>query len=147
MAIQLFLVNYRPSLARPPVEVLCQSFNIGEENPEKFVWVDGLMVHTPILAPIASLTRIVPMGPFREFMAARLDLAKQVLDESQAQHSPGMLARAVLYMEREPGLSAESALDLAVEEALDIIDADSSDSRVFLASASASGSEAASSAV
>lgn len=132
MSIQLFLVNYRPSLARPPVEVLCQSLDIGRE---KFVWVDGLMIHTPILAPIASLTRIVPLGPFREFMAARLDLAKQVLDESQGQHSPGMLARAVLYMEREKGLCAEAALDLAVDEALDIIDADASDSRVFYASA------------
>ena len=130
MSIQLFSIHYRPSLSWPAVEVVCQAFDV---DKEKLLWVDGLMVHHPILIPVSGATRLKYLGSFRDFMAARIPQAKAVLEVSQGQHSPGMLARAVTYMERERGLSAEAALDLAVDEALDIIDADNGDRAVLAA--------------
>lgn len=122
--IQIFSARFRPSVSRPPVEILCQAVDVGSE---KLLWVDGLMFDHPILIPISAATGLVYKATFRELMEANLDRAKAVLDASKGLHSPTVLVRAVAYMHRDPSLSADDAIDLVTEEALDLIDADSRD--------------------
>jgi hypothetical protein len=127
--IYLFSAHFRPSISRPPVDILCQAVDV---KGEKLLWADGLMVDHPILVPISAVGKVSYKGTFRDFMRQHMTHAMYVLEVSQGQHSPTMLARAVQCMSRDPSLSADEALDLVVEEALDLIDVDSMDRGAFL---------------
>lgn len=127
--LQLFSAHFRPSIARPPVDLICQSIDI---KGEKLLWVDGYMIDHPILVPISAVGAVAYKGTFSAFMREHLSAAQQVLVASQGQHSPTLLARAVSYMTRDPLLSAEEALDQVIEESLDLIDVDNSDRGAFV---------------
>lgn len=128
--IQLFNVQYKPSVSRPPVALLCQSVSIDQET---FLWADGLTTSSPVLVPISAVRKIEPQGSFRDFMANRLDKTRAVLASSSGEHSPTILARAVQYMERDSKLHAEEALDMAIEQGLDILDQEGSDQSAMAA--------------
>lgn len=131
--IHLFSAHFRPSISRPAVDILCQAVDIADE---KLLWVDGLMVNHPILVPVSAVGTVSYRGTFRDFMSSNLSCARAVIDASQGQHSPTILARAVSYMTRDPGISAEEAIDLVTEEALDLIDVDGIDRGAFAAASS-----------
>ena len=128
--IHLFAAHFRPSISRPTVDMLCQAIDVGGE---KLLWVDGLMFDHPILVPISAVGKIAYQGTFRQYMTDYMPFSAAVIDASQGQHSPAILARAVQCMVRDPSLSPEEALDLVVEEALDLIDVDNVDRGAFLA--------------
>ncbi|CAM9721668.1 unnamed protein product, partial [Phaeothamnion confervicola] len=103
--------------------LLCQALNIDDE---KFLWVDGINPEDPVVVSISSVREMQWAGSFKEFVSARPDLADQILSlESAAAHSPTLLARSILYMSRDASLTAADALEMAEEQALDIIEADS----------------------
>lgn len=134
--IHLFSAHYRPSVTRPPVDLLCQAVDI---KGEKLLWTDGLMFEHPMLVPISAVGAVAYRGSFQDFLREHLSLAQEVLDVDKGQSSPTIIARAVLYMSRDPGLSAEEAIDLVKEEALDLIDADALDARAFSVGAKEAG--------
>lgn len=121
MNIELFNVTYRPGLGEPPMVLLCQALDMAGE---KFLWVDGINSEDPCLVSISAVRDIQWVGSFKEFVAARPDLAKDVLQESDGAHSPTIIVRSMLYMSRDSSLTAADALELAVDQALDIVDAD-----------------------
>lgn len=127
--LQLFSAHFRPSIARPAVDLICQAIDV---NGEKLLWVDGYMIDHPILVPISSVGAVAYKGTFNSFMRENISAAQQVLVASNGQHSPTLLARAVSYMTLDPMLSAEEALDHVVEEALDLIDVDNGDRGAFV---------------
>lgn len=124
----LFSVTYRPSPTQPPVSLVCQSFVV---NGELLLWIDGVNLEQPVLAPLSAVKQIRHLGTFREFAQARLELTRAVLQESQGEHSPALIARAIRYMEADAGLSAHDAIELAYEQALDLIDADNTSALLF----------------
>lgn len=117
----LFSVEYRPGPAQAPLTLVCQSLII---NNEMLLWVDAINLEQPVLVPLASVKGIRHLGTFREFAQTRLDTARAVLQESQGEHSPALLARAMLYMEADATMGPNTALELAYDQALDLIDAD-----------------------
>jgi hypothetical protein len=119
--IELFNVEYRPGVGKPELRLLCQSVEIGGE---KLLWIDGVNAEDPVMVPLACVKGIEWAGSFKEFMIARLGLAQQVLEESQGEHSPTIMARAMLYMSRDLSMTARAAIDQAVEQGVDLIDAD-----------------------
>lgn len=127
--LQLFSAHFRPSISRPPVDLICQAIDI---KGEKLLWVDGYMIDHPILIPISAVGAVAYKGTFNSFMREHLSASQQVIVASQGQHSPTLLARAVSYMARDPMLSAEEALDQVIEESLDLIDVDNSDRGAFV---------------
>ena len=118
---QLFSIAYRPAAHREPLQLVCQTYAIGEEI---LLWVDGINLEDPVLVPISGVHNIQPLGTFREFAEQQLSAARAVLQESQGKHSPGVLARAMLCMVADPSMSAHDALELVYDQALDIVDAD-----------------------
>jgi hypothetical protein len=127
--IHMFNVQYRPALDAPPVSLLCQAVDV--EGEKMMLWLDGINAEDPVMAPISAMRAISYVGTFRDFAAERLDVARRVFDESQGEHAPSILARAMLYMSGDPKMSAHSALELACDQALDIIEADINSARVF----------------
>jgi hypothetical protein len=128
-SVDLFSVRMRVSLSRPPVELICQAMDL---NGEKVLWVDGMTMDTPILLPIASVNGCIEYrGTFRDFLTLHMGEAGLILSSSAGQHSPTIIARAVRCMTYDKKLTAEDALHLVIEEALDILDADSGDAEVF----------------
>lgn len=127
--IQLFNVQYRPGMSAPPVSLLCQAVDVG--NEKMLLWLDGINVEDPVMAPISAVRSISYVGTFKEFAAQRLAIARQVFDESQGEHAPSILARAMQYMGSDATLSAHNALELACDQALDIIDADINSALLF----------------
>lgn len=129
MDIELFNVVYRPGLTEPPLSLLCQSLDIDDE---KFLWIDGINPEDPVLVSISAVRETQWAGSFKEFIAARPDLTEQILaQDAAAAHSPTLLARSILYMSRDPSLTAADALEMAEEQALDIIEADLSNAQAF----------------
>jgi len=128
MQIELFNVRYRPHAGEPEIQLLCQS--VGAED-DRLLWVDGINAEQPVLVPLANVKGIEPAGTFREFMAQRLKHAALLFEESQGEHSPTILARAAQIMSLDPRLSAPEALDQAVEQAVDIVDADNMSALAF----------------
>lgn len=118
---RLFSVTYRPGPAHAPVSLVCQAFTV---EGELLLWIDGINLEQPVLVPLSAVKRIRHLGTFREFAQIRLDAARAVLQESQGEHSPSLLARAMLYMEADSHLTALDALELASDQALDLVDAD-----------------------
>ena len=128
-SIDLFSVHLRVSISRPRVDLICQSIDV---EGEKVLWVDGLTMDSPVLLPIAAVAECIQYrGTFREFLMNDMREASQILAISNGEHSPTIIARAVQLMSRDRKLSAEEALHLVVEEALDIMDADQGDAEVF----------------
>lgn len=125
---QLFSATLRPGPKHPPVNLVCQSL---EQDGELHLWVDGMNLEDPVLLPISAAKQIRLLGTFREFAAARLDLARAVLQESQGEHSPTLLARAMLLMQDDPRISANDALEHVQDQALDLIDADNCGALMF----------------
>lgn len=121
MSIELFSVLYRPGLIEPPLMLLCQAVDVAGE---KFLWIDGINPEDPVVISISAVKHIEWAGTFKEFTANRMDLAERVTGESLGSHSPTIMARAILYMSRDVALTAEEALSLAEDQALDIVDAD-----------------------
>lgn len=119
--IELFNVEYRPAIGAPEIRLLCQGVKVGEET---LLWVDGVNPEDPVMVPLGSVRRIEWAGSWAEFMRSHLDLAAQVLESSQGEHSTTIVARATLYMASDSRLSASEALDHAYDQALDLIDAD-----------------------
>jgi hypothetical protein len=122
MPIELFNVQYSPGLNKPPVNLLCQSIDV---DGEKLLWLDGINLEDPVLAPLSAMRHYSWMGSFKEFAAQRLDEARMVFEVSQGEHTPSILARAMLYLSADPKLNAAEAIELATDQALDILDADS----------------------
>lgn len=128
-SVDLFSVRMRVSVSRPPVNLICQALDL---SGEKVLWVDGMTMDTPVLLPIASVNGCIEyQGNFRNFLTLRMGEAGMVLASSAGQYSPTIIARAVNCMTYDRSLSADEALHLVVEEALDILDADSKDAEVF----------------
>ncbi|MEJ8837694.1 hypothetical protein [Ramlibacter sp. AN1133] len=117
----LFSVTYRPGPAHPAVSLVCQAIDV---DGEMLLWIDGINLEHPMLVPVSACKRLTLLGTFREFAQTRLQATRAVLQESQGEHSPTLLARAILYMEADPQLTAHEALELAYDQALDLIDAD-----------------------
>lgn len=128
MATELFNVSFRPGINEPPLMLLCQAVDMGNE---KFVWVDGINAEQPVMIPLASLKQIQWVGSFKEFMQSRMVLAAQVIEEGKGEQSATILARAMLYMSRDKSLSAKDAINTAIDQALDIIDQDNQSAREF----------------
>ena len=129
MNIELFAVQVRVCVSRPAVVLLCQAMDL---SGEKVLWIDGMNMETPVLLPIASVKGgIEYRGTFRDFLALHLDQAVQVLQAARGGHSPTVLARAVHYMLHDRNLGAHEALTMVVEQARDILDADTGDADVF----------------
>lgn len=116
-------------MSTPPVDLICQSIDL---DGEKLLWVDGVTMDTPLLLPLAAVAECIQYrGTFREFLMSNMMIAGQVLGASNGQHSPTVVARAVQLMAREKSLSAQDALHLVMEEALDLLDADNGDAEIF----------------
>lgn len=127
--IDLFSVHIRISVSRPPVDLLCQTLDV---NKEKVLWVDGMTMEVPMLLPIASVVECIEYrGTFRDFLTLHMREATEVLQASGGQHSPTLIARAVQLMSRDRNLSGYEALNLVVDEALDMLDADRGDAEIF----------------
>jgi hypothetical protein len=124
----LFSVTYRPGPTQAPLSLVCQSMLV---SGEMLLWIDGINLEQPVLAPLSAVKQIRHLGTFRDFAQARLPLAHAVLQESQGEHSPALIARAIQYLEADAGLSAHDALELAYEQALDLVDADNNAGRMF----------------
>lgn len=128
-SVDLFSVRIRVSVSRPPVNLICQALDL---SGEKVLWVDGMTMETPILLPIASVNGCIEYrGDFRNFLSLHMGEAGMVLAAGAGEHSPTIIARAVQCMTHDRKLSAIEALNLVVEEALDILDADAGDAEVF----------------
>lgn len=127
---QLISVTYRPGPAHPPVQLICQTYQVGEEV---MLWVDGINLEDPLLVPLSSVRGHKLLGTFREFAGERLEVARDVLHESQGEHSPAILARAMQAMQLDSSLSAREALDEMENQALDLIDADTISAQAFAA--------------
>jgi hypothetical protein len=136
---QLFSITYRPAAHREPLQLVCQAHSVGEEV---LLWIDGINLEDPVLAPISAVRNIQALGTFREFAQQRLETARAVLQESQGEHSPGVLARAMLCMEADPRMSAHDALELVYDQALDVIDADNTSALAFRRAQDESGTPA-----
>jgi len=121
MDIELFSVIYRPSLGGAPIALLCQAVDI---EGEKFLWIDGINSEDPVLVSISAVRDVKWAGSFKEFIAARPDIAQLVIAESDGSHSPTALARAMLYMSRDPRLTVQEAMETVEEQAMDILEAD-----------------------
>jgi hypothetical protein len=134
--IDLFSVQYRPGLSQPPMSLLCQSVSV--EGEQMMLWLDGINVDDPVMAPLSSMRSISYVGTFRDYAAANLEVARKVFDESSGEHAPSILARAIQYMVADPTLTANSAIELACDRALDIIEADQNSARLFTFSATSS---------
>lgn len=121
MDIELFSVIYLPSLGSAPIALLCQAVDI---EGEKFLWIDGINSEDPVLVSISAVRNVKWAGSFKEFIAARPDIAQLVIAESDGSHSPTALARAMLYMSRDPKLTVQEAMETVEEQAMDILEAD-----------------------
>jgi len=121
MDIELFSVIYRPSLGGAPIALLCQAVDI---DGEKFLWIDGINSEDPVLVSISAVRDVKWAGSFKEFIAARPDIAQLVIAESDGSHSPTALARAMLYMSRDTKLTVQEAMETVEEQAMDILEAD-----------------------
>ena len=120
-SIELFHIQYRPSASTPPMRLLCQGVDVANE---KLLWVDGLDVENPIVVPLSSVRALEWSGSFRELMTTNLDLAARVISEAQGEYSPTIMARMFVYMSQDPNLQPEDALDLAIMQSNDVIQAD-----------------------
>lgn len=127
-AIELFSVSYRPHAGHPEVQLVCQSV---DHDGDRLLWIDGINAEQPVVAPLASVRGIEFVGTFRDFMGRHIAQASRLLDESGGEHSPTILARATLYMARDPRMSASEALELAVEQGVDLVDADNQSALAF----------------
>ncbi len=103
------------------MRLLCQGVDI---DGEKLLWIDGLDVENPIMIPVSSVRALEWSGSFRELMVTDLDIAGRVISEAQGEYSPTIMARMFVYMSRDPDLHPEDALDLAIMQSNDLIDAD-----------------------
>lgn len=121
MSVSLFSIVYRPGIGESPVALICQAVDVANE---KFLWVDGINAEDPVMVSISAVKHIEYMGTFKDFLAARMDLAEKVIAESLGEHSPTLAARAVLFMARDRNLSARDALELVESQALDILETD-----------------------
>lgn len=136
-SIELFNIHYRASASTPAMRLLCQGVDVAGE---KLLWVDGLDVENPLVIPLASVRSLEWAGSFRELMSTDLDLAARVIEEAQGEYSPTIMARMFVYMSQDPAMHPEEALDLAIMQSGDLIQADSMSSASFCRAATNAGS-------
>lgn len=127
-SIDLFSVQFQPGIGEAPLNLICQALDV---DGEKLVWIDGLNPDCPLMAPIAALTKIEWLGSIGDFMRSRMEISAQVIDYTQGDFSPTIMARAIAAMEADSSLNVEDAVMLVEGQGLDLLDKDSIAASIF----------------
>jgi hypothetical protein len=126
--IPLFQIAVKPGLREPPVQLICQSLNVGGEM---LLWVDGVNAQDPVVIPLSAVDSSKLLTDFESFMSAHKAIARRVLLAGAGEISPTIAARAVAAMVADPNLEATDALELVNGQALDLLDADAQSAAYF----------------